>query len=218
MRAPRTPRTLRSTVALALALGSGCVMTRGNGEPASEVRDVAPFTGIHVGGAFQLQAEPGPETRVTLEGDANLLPMVEVASTDGTLRVALHGNVLPDLPLKVVVRAPELRAVDLSGAARGDVTGISGASFEAEVSGASTLHLAGKVDRLVADLSGASELAAEDLVADAVEVDSSGASSASVTANVSLTADASGASTVTWRGNATKVEREASGASSIEQR
>jgi hypothetical protein len=217
MRASRTLRT--SIVAFAFAsLPGGCLMTRGNGEPATEAREVAPFTGIHVGGAFQLQAEPGPETRVTLEGDANLLPMVEVESTGGTLRVALRGNVLPDLPLKVVVRAPELRAVDLSGAARGDVTGISGASFAAEVSGASTLHLAGRVDRLVADLSGASELAAEDLVADAVEVASSGASSASVTANTSLTADASGASSVTWGGNATKVQREATGASSIEQR
>lgn len=216
---------------VALTLTLGACMTRGNGEPASEVRKVEAFDKIDVGGIFELQAEqtsaqnvfevpaePAGEHYVEVRGDANLLPLVDVEAKGGRLRANMHGNVIPDLPLVLIVRTPTLREVELSGAARGEVKGIDGDSLEIEVSGASSLKLAGRVKRLDVDVSGASDVAAAGLVADAVEVESSGASNAEVTANASITADASGASSIVWLGTATQIDRDASGASSIEHR
>ncbi|MBC8070637.1 MAG: DUF2807 domain-containing protein, partial [Deltaproteobacteria bacterium] len=68
------------------------------------------------------------------------------------------------------------------------------------------------------DVSGASQVEAAGLVAREVEVEASGASSAEVTANVSLDVDASGASEVRWGGDAQTVAQDASGASSITKR
>jgi hypothetical protein len=209
---------MRPTFVLTLAiLGAGC-MTRGNGEPLTEVREVDPFHAIDVGGVFQVQAKQGAERRVEVRGDSNLVPRVEVESKGGRLRAHMTGNVIPNLPLVLVLVTPELDEIELSGASRAEVTAIDGASLEVEVSGASTLVLQGKATKLEADISGASDLEAKALVSDHVEIDSSGASSAEITANASLVAEASGASSVVWFGSATKVSREVSGASSIDHR
>ncbi len=206
-----------SLVVLALVAG-GCFMTRGNGEPAAEVREVDPFTALDVGGVFQLQAEQGSEQRVEVRGDANLLELVELEVHGAELRAKIRGNTIPDLPLQLIVRVPELREVELSGAARGELVGLEGPSLSLDVSGASDLRVSGRVKQLDAEVSGASELDASGLEADAVRIESSGASSAEVTANTALVAEASGASSIRWRGTATQVDRDASGASSIDHR
>lgn len=211
------PTSLVACLAL-LGTTTGCLMTRGDGDPAVDVRAVEPFEAIDVGGVFQLTAEQADELHVELRGDANLLPLVEVESKAGRLRARIHANVLPDLPLQLIVRTPKLAEVDLGGAARGEVLGIDGDSLELEVSGASTLRVVGRTKRLEADVSGASTLDASAVDADAVEIETSGASSAQVVANTSLAAEASGASSLVWRGNATQVNGDASGASSIEHR
>lgn len=207
----------RPVLALLSLLSFGC-MTRGNGEPLTEVREVDPFHAIDVGGVFTVQAKQGPERRVEVRGDSNLVPRVVVESKGGRLRAHLEGNVLPNLPLVLVLSTPELDEIELSGASKAEVVAIDGASLEVEVSGASTLKLQGKTTKLDVDISGASDVEAAALVADDVEIDASGASDAEVTANVSLEAEASGASSIVWFGNATKVNRETSGASSIEHR
>jgi len=210
------PRPILAALALS-TLASGC-MTRGNGELQAEVREVDPFHAIDVGGVFRLKATQGPQRRVEVRGDSNLVSRVVVESKGGRLRAHLAGNVLPDLPLELIITTPELDELELSGAARGEVTAIDGKSLEIEVSGASKLKLQGRATKLDADISGASELVATALVADDVEIDSSGASNAELTANVSLEAEASGASSIVWFGSATKVNGETSGASSIEHR
>jgi len=213
----RTTFAVLAGAILGSGLANGC-MTRGNGEPLTEVREVDPFHAIDVGGVFHVHAKQGLQRRVEVRGDSNLVPSVEVESKGGRLRAHMTGNVIPDLPLVLVLTTPELDEIELSGASRAEVTALDGASLEVEVSGASTLRLQGKTTKLEADISGASELQAAALVADNVEIDSSGASSAEVTANTSLVAEASGASSIVWLGSATQVNRETSGASSIDHR
>lgn len=201
-----------------LATSIGCLMTRGDGELASRTHEVAPFHVVDVGGVFQLEAVQAAETSVEVRGDANLVAKVEVTVTDGRLRARIEGNVLPDLPLELVVRAPVLDEIELSGASRGDVQGIDAEHLELELSGSSTLVVRGRVAHLEANVSGASELDAAGVQAERVDVDASGASKALVTANTAIDANASGASSITWQGPATTIERKASGASTIEHR
>lgn len=207
----------RTALLLPLALVPAC-MERGNGEAATVHPELGAFSKVDVGGVFVVQAEvaPGPAT-VELRGDSNLLPLVELHVQGDTLHAHTRDNVLPRLELQLVLRTPELTELELSGAARGDVTGVHGDSFVLELSGASRARVAGSVKQLRLELSGASTAEAQSLVADDVDADLSGASSAEIVANASLTADASGASRLGWRGDATRIDRDATGASHIER-
>jgi hypothetical protein len=203
-------------VAIAVAAVTGCA-ARGNGEQGAEDRTVDAFHGVDVGGVFTLDAAEGSPSSVRVEGDANLVALVETRVDGGILHVTTRERISPSLPLVVRVRTPELREVDVSGAADATLT-TSQPRFELEVSGASDVTVRGTTQSFELDVSGASDVDASALKADAVEIDASGASEVDVTANVSLDVEASGASEVTWGGGATEVNRDVSGAAEIVRR
>jgi hypothetical protein len=196
----------------ALAL-SACA-TRGNGEASAEDRTVDAFHGVDVGGVFTLDATEGSPPSVRVEGDGNLLPLVETRVEGGILHVKTHERISPSVPLVIRVRTPQLREVDVSGAADAKIT-TSQPSFELDVSGASDVTVRGTTQSFELDVSGASEVDAVELRAENVDVEVSGASEANVTATASLDAEASGASEITYGGGATDVKKDASGASKI---
>jgi hypothetical protein len=188
--------------------------TRGNGESSAEDRTVETFHGVDVGGVFTLQAAEGSPASVRVEGDANLLPLVDTRVEDGILYIKSTERISPTVALVVRVRTPQLREVDVSGAADATIT-TSQSSFELDVSGASDVEVRGTTQSFELDVSGASEVDAIELRAEKVDVEASGASEANVTATASLDAEASGASEITYGGGATDVKKDASGASSI---
>ena len=202
--------------AIAVAAVTGCA-ARGNGEQGAEDRTVDAFHGVDVGGVFTLDAAEGSPSSVRVEGDANLVALVETRVDGGILHVTTRERISPSLPLVVRVRTPELREVDVSGAA--DATLVtSQPKFELDVSGASDVTVRGTTQSFELDVSGASDVHASGLKADAVEIDASGASDIDVTANVSLDVEASGASEVTWGGGATDVNTDVSGAAEVVRR
>ena len=78
--------------------------------------------------------------------------------------------------------------------------------------------LAGKVNRLLASLTGASKLKAADLPADDVELSVTGAGKADVTASNLLRASITGAGKVSYGGQPKSVEKKITGAGKIEPR
>jgi hypothetical protein len=194
-----------------LAMGCG---TRGSGTRGSEDRDVPAFQGVDVGGVFTLEASEGTPAAVRIEGDVNLLPYVETTVEGGILYVKTSRRIAPQMPLVVRVTTPELREVDVGGAADATIA-TAQPRFELEVSGASEVAVRGSTEHFELDVSGASNVDAKALTSRHVEADVSGASQAHVTATHSLDAEASGASTITYGGGAPEVKRDASGASKI---
>ncbi|MBC8073564.1 MAG: DUF2807 domain-containing protein, partial [Deltaproteobacteria bacterium] len=142
---------------------AGCG-TRGDGEAASQRFELGELHGVDVGGVFVLQAQRSSDRLVELQGDANLLPLVELDVQGGVLRARTRTSTFPQLPMVLVVHTPELREVELSGAARGEIAGLSGESFALGVSGASEARVAGEVVRFTLDVSGASQVEAAGLV------------------------------------------------------
>ncbi len=197
-----------------LALLPAC--TRGSGIEASEVRSVAAFEQVNVGGAFVVTIDVGPETRVEVKGDDNIVPDVRTEVKGETLDVDLSGSHSLKLPLVVTITTPSLVEVDAEGAATVAVRGIQAERFEVDVSGASTAELSGVTTTLDAEAAGASTIRAQALVAEVAEVDAAGASTVEVKVTKSLDADASGASTVRYHGEPETLRRDASGASKIE--
>lgn len=205
-----------SPLALVLAL-STFACTRGSGVHGSEVREVGEFTALGVDGALVVNVAVGLVTRVEVSGDDNIVPEVRTRVDGGVLRVEMPtGSITTTLPLTVIVATPALHELDVEGASTVDVRGVSGERFDVELEGASVVDLRGEVQTLDADVEGASTLRANELTAHTAEIEASGASRVEVSVSDSLRAEASGASTIRYRGEPGTLKPHVSGASTIE--
>jgi hypothetical protein len=201
----------------AAALSAGC-MTRGSGTERRESRQAEAFTEIDVGGIFDVRVQVGPETSVEIVGDDNIVPLVETTVSGGRLHLETSESISPDLDLVVNITTPDLRALRTSGSCDVNVRGLSGDEFELDASGVADITLAGVVQRLDLELSGAGRVDALGLTAQSVKVDMSGAGKADVHAERSLVADVSGAGSVSYAGNPTDVQRHVSGVGKVRPR
>ena len=95
---------------------------------------------------------------------------------------------------------------------------LSGDRFALDTSGATKVSLAGRANRLIASLTGASRLNAETFQAEDVEISVTGAGKADVNATNSLRAAITGAGRVSYGGNPKSVEKKITGAGKISPR
>jgi hypothetical protein len=199
-----------------ILLATGCDWRgiRGNGHITTESRRVSPFTRIDAGGFYEMEWRPGaPSCRITT--DENLLPYIKMEMEGDVLKLDLKETIAPTHGIKVALSSPSLDGASLSGAVRFDAGSLGGATFALETSGASKVTLAGKVNRLLASLTGASKLRATDLAAADVELSVTGAGRADVTATNLLRAVITGAGNVSYSGHPKSVEKKITGAGKI---
>lgn len=107
-------------------------------------------------------------------------------------------------------------SIELSGAIDFDAA-IAASELDLDISGASKAKLTGALEKINADISGASSLNAKGLVIAEANLDVSGASNAEITFLLKLTADVSGASSLTYYGDSNNVSSDVSGASSCKK-
>lgn len=212
---------LLSTVTMTLAgcdwSGFGPTLV-GSGVSLTEDRMVDAFTKIEVGGALNVNVTIGESTSMTVTGDDNVVALIGSTVTDGTLHLHLNheGRVKEKTPLQIIVSCETLTKVDVSGACKVEIDGVTGSDFDIGLSGASELTLGGQCSQLQAEVSGASSLKASSLQAARAIVDVSGASNAAVNASDSIIGSASGASSIRYSGNPEKANVNTSGASSAQ--
>ncbi len=88
-------------------------------------------------------------------------------------------------------------------------------TLNVKCSGASDIKLSGTVKNMNIDCSGASDINAFDLLVENCTVKASGASDVNITATKEIVANASGASNIFYKGNASLNEKSSNGASTI---
>src|SRR6266699_4577354 len=179
---------------------AGCHLpgVRGNGRIKTEERQVGTFANLDAGGAFDIEWESGsPALRITT--DENLLPYIENNVSDDTLRLHTREHVWPTHGIKVVISSPTRTGGRIKGAVKLTVKQLSGPIFALECKGASEVTLDGKVDRLLVDMTGASQLAAEGLQAKTAEISTTGAGDANVTVTDTLKVVITGAGSIRHR-------------------
>ena len=131
------------------------------------------------------------------------------------LRIELKDSIAPTRGIKVAISSPSLGGASLRGALHFEASQLSGGTFALETSGASRVTLSGKVNRLLASLTGASKLRATELTAEDVELSVTGAGKADVFASNLLRAAITGAGNVSYSGNPKSVEKKITGAGKI---
>jgi hypothetical protein len=197
-------------------LFSGCHLpgVRGNGHIKTEERSLVSFVNLDAGGAFEIEWQNGsPALRITT--DENLLRYIDSNVSDDTLHLRTRGNVWPTRGIKVVISSPTRAGGKIRGAVKLTARQLSGPIFAVESKGASVVSLDGSVDRLLVDMTGASQLAAAGLQVKTAEISTTGAGDAEVAVSDTLKVAITGAGKVSYSGNPPTIKKQITGAGSI---
>lgn len=204
--------------------------------------DITDFEELEISGMFKVNVQQGSKYKVAFSGDEASLANLNLIKSGNTLSISTRQkkwwnwlNQNNQETLEVTIVAPEITEIELNGACKATITGfknkdefniiISGVSeavtdintgtLNAEVSGASSLTLSGKAKNAEITVSGSSGLKAFNFAVKEMVAEVSGVSQAEVNVSDKLTAEASGASGILYKGNTTNVQSETSGASSV---
>ncbi|MDO6808984.1 head GIN domain-containing protein [Zobellia galactanivorans] len=238
-------RTRKIIVAMALAC---VVLTscdyehvRASNEVSTKDLSLSDYDGLKVSNAFDVFVSfSDDEERIRIEANDNLHDRIVVAREGNKVIIKLkkYTTVRGDVTLKAFITTKDIHEFDLSGAAsvtletpwdiqRGEIE-LSGAShftgeviadkLEIDMNGASKADIFGNVQSVYADLSGSSDLRNYDLEIERLNIELSGASEAFLTANESIDVDATGASTLNYKGDAVISHQRLKGASQLKNR
>lgn len=191
---------------------------RGNGKLKTQTRNIENFDRLEVGGVFSVKVEIGKEASLKIQAEENLLPLIKTNVVDGTLIIETKKGLNPRREIKILITTPNLNYVEVSGANSLQIFNIDEDVFEVNLSGAGSIYLKGKVEKLYADLSGAGSIDSKDLIANVVEISVSGAASADVFAKERIDASVSGVGSINYYGNPQKVKTNISGVGSINRK
>lgn len=189
--------------------------TKGNKKIVKEERTISEFSGLEVGGAFNVFLTQQEKTTLVIEADENLLENIQTTVSGSVLKIDSK-RIKNATRLNIYLSTPYLESLEIGGAATvsGENT-INSTVLYIEASGASNIELNVNVDELKTNASGASHVKLTGNAGSHV-VNASGASDITATKLITATtnAESSGASNV--RINATeKVESSSSGAGNV---
>jgi hypothetical protein len=195
---------------------AGCHLpgVHGNGHIKTEERPIGAFADVDAGGVFDIEWQNGsPALRITT--DENLLPYIETNVSGDTLHLRMREHVWPTHGVKVAISSPTRAGAKIRGAVKLIAKQLSGPTFALESKGASEVSLDGNIERLLVDMTGASQLAADGLQTKTAEISTTGAGDADITVSETLKVVITGAGKVTYSGNPATIQKNITGAGSI---
>ena len=206
----------------------------------AEVRNVSGFNAIRISGSIEVYLSQGNSEAVAVSAsEEKFRNRIKTEVVNGTLKIYYDAEKFSitntNRKLRAYVSVRDINRLEVSGASDLKINGILTASaLQVNVSGASNLEGILKVQdlRLVAsgasdakikgtattinvEASGASDIKGYDLTVDDCIAKASGASDINLTVNKQISAHASGASSVFYKGDGTMKEVHTSGASSV---
>ena len=200
-----------AAVLLLLIVAAGCSadaggslgQVSGSGTPATKTYDYAGFTGLRVDSAFRAEVARGDESAVSVTVDDNLVEHLRVELDGDTLHIGLDPRyAYRDASLSATVTMPSLTALEVTGAAKADVSGFAaGDPLDLQASGDGSVALSGaRTGDVNVDVSGAADVSGQ-LEAKQLGGDVSGAGELTLTGSAeALALDASGAGTLELSG------------------
>lgn len=212
-------------------------------DPNAEARNVGSFHAIKVSNAFEVYISQGNEDALAISASsAEYKQKIITEVKNGELIIRFDedkkfwkGWNSSKHKLKAYISIKKIDRLHVSGAcnvyfedglsAEGLTVDLSGASdikgkieaktLKVDISGASRASISGNAATLAIEASGASDFKGYDLVTNYCDAKASGASSVNITVNKELNANASGASSVRFKGEGLIRDIKTSGASNV---
>jgi hypothetical protein len=211
----------------------------GNNKVTTKERKTRSFSGIRVSTGIDVYLNQGNEDgTLTVEADDNLHEYILTEVRDGILHVYTEANIRDAEQKRVYVNMKEVNSISTSSA--GDVIGqtpiktdrikLSASSagdiklelyadeIDVNISSSGDMTLTGEADILDADLSSAGDLNAFELRVREADLSVSSAGNADVNVTERITARASSAGDINYRGNPKYVSAHSSSAGGIRKR
>jgi hypothetical protein len=208
----------------------------GSGKLVTRDFQLSDFTGVEIGNAFQVDITRADTFSVSITTDDNLFDYLRVEKRGAHLVVQFADgySIRPTSGLRAKITMPAIEQARFSGATNATLAGfksnkyfdaqVSGASkltgdldagdARLEASGASAITLRGVAQNARFIASGASTLNLGDFIVEVADVELSGASNGTLGAKSKLGYNLSGASHLTYTGNPSITQSNATGASS----
>jgi len=200
------------------SIGCNGLGVKGSGILKDEERSVENFDKIDISGYYEVRISLGKHNSFKILGDDNLIPLVKSEINGNTLHIWNKKNISPRRHIRIEIVTESLEGISSSGASKILLKNYKGDELTIKGSGAGSFNLSGEVETLNAELSGAVNLRADDLVANEVFVEISGASDADVYAKDELHAEISGVGNIEYSGNPKVLKKSISGLGSITQK
>jgi hypothetical protein len=205
------------------------------------VREAKNYNAINVSGGIDLYISYGDEAIAVSASEAKYRDKIKTVVENGVLKISYDDNKFSwnsKKDLKAYVSFKNLQALNASGGSDIIVEGSiksdqlkidlsGGCNFKGRVevkelninqSGGSDVSINGRTEKVFINASGGSDFNGYNLNTDYCEAEASGGSDIEITANKEISARASGASDISYKGNAALKESKASGASSVSKR
>jgi hypothetical protein len=221
--------------------GWGGEKIEGTGEVITENRDVRDFTGVTSSIAADIELRQSATFKVTVEGQKNILALLETEVKDGKLKISFKKgySMKYKKALKVYVEAPKFAYLGMGGS--GNVTangGLSGDKLDLHISGSGdfdlgqlkysdvkvgisgsgNVNVGGSTEKAELTISGSGDLKATDLKAQSVYCRVSGSGNVSCFAAKDLDALVSGSGDIRYAGSPASVKKRVSGSGSVQAR
>lgn len=232
---------LAITIAVLISVSASCQPDKtvhGNHNVTRSERKLEPFTGIKVSSGVDVYLKQGDDQSVVVEADENLHEYILTKVRDGVLHVYTEVSIRNAEKERVYVTMKEIREVETSSA--GDIVGespvksneleLSASSagnimlevyakeVEVSVSSSGDMTLSGETDKLKADLSSAGDLNAFELKSREADITVSSAGDADINVAEKITARASSAGDINYKGDPQFVDVQTSSAGGIHKK
>jgi hypothetical protein len=207
---------IASTLALALLFVlSGCHMgVHGTGVRKNEKRELQPFNAIETTGAFDVEVTCQKPASFEIEGDDNIVPLIETEVRNGVLHISSTRGYSTNRPIALRITVPDLASIKSTGAGNFHVSDVKNDKFDIDSTGAAKVTASGETKFVEISSTGAGKIDAHNLQAEKADVRVTGAASVEVDASDQLDVSVSGAGRVTYSGNP-KVNKHVSGAGQV---
>jgi hypothetical protein len=203
---------------------SSCILSpsiSGNGNVEEENRSLGGFDEIKVSRGMNVYIAQGPETKVVVKADENLLDAIETVVEGDVLVVTCRANIRHAKAKAVYVTLPNLEHVratagsnvysedtihtddlEVSATAGSNIKlKLTAGHIDASVSAGSNIRMEGSTGEIVAKASSGSNIKAEELKAESAEVKVSSGANIWITAGKELNAAASSGGNIFYSGN-----------------
>lgn len=178
-------------------LAAGCTFEINTDDTVTERFDVADFTAVDIGHAFDATIVVGEETEVEIEIDEELLDRLDVRVEDERLVVGFTGGLVSTSgTMDIMIHTPTLTGLHAGGAADVSIDGLDAETFELTADGATDVDASGTIGDLTLDVDGASTVDLDDVDVTTATVDVDGASSVDLDNAASVTGSIGGASSL----------------------
>jgi hypothetical protein len=238
-------KSLKSFTAVAIILATtSCIhgqfwkTVEGHGKVVTKERKTDSFTGVKVSSGIDVYLKQGDNVNVTVEADENLHEYILTEVHGGVLNVYSEYNIRDAERKRVYVTMTEINSVrttsagdvigegpvksdrlELSSSSAGDIKlEVHSKNVNLDISSSGDMTLSGETDMLRADLSSAGNLNAFDLKSREADVSVSSAGDADVNVSERITARASSAGNINYRGDPKFVDAHSSSAGGIHKR